>query len=141
MAALAFTPQPIPEPMVDLNTTPLIDVMLVLIIMLIITIPSQTHSVSLDLPTGPPLKNPPLLDRNKVVITEAGALLFNGRPVDRAELRALLDATGQLAQEPELQLQPAALAPYGAVDEVLVAVRQAHLNRVGFVGNENYARF
>lgn len=141
MTALAFTPQISAEPMSDLNTTPLIDVMLVLIIMLIITIPSQTHSVSLDLPTGKPPLSPPLRDKNKVVVTEGGALLFNGRPVDRSELRVLLDATAQLPQEPELQLQPAALAPYGAVDEVLVAIRQARLSRVGFVGNEQYARF
>ena len=126
--------------MIDINTTPLIDVMLVLIIMLIITIPAQTHSVSLELPTGKP-PNPPHADMNKLVVTEAGALLFNGMPVDRPQLRSLLDATAQLPQEPELQLQPAAMAPYGAVDEVLVDIRRAHLSRVDFVGNENYARF
>ncbi|GAA4013630.1 hypothetical protein GCM10022280_09920 [Sphingomonas swuensis] len=141
MAALALMPQSTPEPMVELNTTPLIDVMLVLIIMLIITIPVQTHSVSLDLPTGPPPPTQPDRTKNKIVVTEAGTLLFNGMSVSRPQLQSLLFATAQLPDEPELQLQPAALAPYGLVDELLVDIRKAQLTRVGFVGNESYARF
>jgi biopolymer transport protein ExbD len=139
MAVLA-SPAPAAEPMSELNTTPLIDVMLVLLIMLIITIPAQTHSVKLDLPNG----SPPVdlrQGRNKLVVTEAGALLFNGAAVTRPELQSLLLAAGQLPQEPELQLQPEAAAPYGVVDEVLVMTKKAGLKRLGFVGNEAYARF
>jgi biopolymer transport protein ExbD len=128
-------------PMMEMNTTPLIDVMLVLLVMLIITIPLQSHSVKLDLPNGvPPLAEPDPV-RNKVLVTASGALLFNGRQVDRAQLQRLLTASGQLPKEPELQLQPAATAPYGVVDEVLVMTRRAQLTRLGFVGNESYARF
>lgn len=140
MATLARPRQPLAaEPIADLNTTPLIDVMLVLLIIFIITIPAQTHSVKLDLPTGSPIT--PNALRNKLVVTEAGALLFNGTAVSRPELQSLLFAAGQLPQEPELQLQPEAHAPYGLVDEVLVLTKQAGLTRLGFVGNEAYARF
>ena len=128
-------------PMMEMNTTPLIDVMLVLLVMLIITIPLQSHSVKLDLPNGTPPTGQPNPIRNKVVISEGGALLFNGRTVDGRQLQALLFETGQLRPEPELQLQPAPGAPYGIVDEVLVMTRRAQLTRLGFVGNEAYARF
>jgi biopolymer transport protein ExbD len=128
-------------PMMELNTTPLIDVMLVLLVMLIVTIPLQSHAVKLDLPTGTPPRLAPDQMRNKVVVTQGGGLLFNGQAVTRSQLQALLDETGQAAVEPELQLQPAAGAPYGLVDEVLAMTRRAHLTRLGFVGNEAYARF
>jgi biopolymer transport protein ExbD len=128
-------------PMMEMNTTPLIDVMLVLLVMLIITIPLQTHAVKLDLPTGtPPTLQPDPL-KNKVVVTSAGGLLFNGQSVSRLQLQGLLDLTAQQAVEPELQLQPASDAPYGPVDEVLAMTRRAHLTRLGFVGNEAYASF
>jgi len=141
MVALAVPILPAAEPMEELNTTPLIDVMLVLLIMFIITIPPQTHAVELDLPNGPP---PPVRverDRNRLVITKAGGLLFNGTSVTGPQLQSLLFAAGELPQEPELQLQPAADAPYGIVDEVLTMTRKAQITRLGFVGNEAYARF
>ena len=141
MAAIALAASHTPEPMAELNTTPLIDVMLVLLIMIIITIPPQTHSVKLDLPSGPPSVTEVKRDKNKLVITAEGELLFNSRGVTRPELQALLIYAGQLPDEPELQLQPAATAPYGIVDEVLVMTKRAQLTRLGFVGNEAYARF
>ena len=127
------------EPILELNTTPLIDVMLVLIIMLIITIPPQSHAVKLDLPNGTTL-SPDLL-RNKVVVTESGRLLFNGTAVTAPQLTSLFERMAQLPVQPELQLQPAAMAPYGAVDEVLVRAKKADLTRLGFVGNEAYRQF
>jgi len=138
---LAFHPMAEPAPMIEMNTTPLIDVLLALLIMLMTTIPAQTHAVKIDLPNGaaPPVALDPL--KNKVVIDRLGGLSFNGLPVNRAQLQGLLDRTSQLPQEPELQLQPAATAPYAIVDEVLVMTRRAHLTRLGFVGNEAYARF
>ncbi len=128
------------EPMIDINTTPLIDVMLVLLIMLIITIPVQSHAVKLDLPVNQP--NPPqvILDpiKNQVVITPKGEILWNGSPVTKPQLRAYLDATQQMSPIPELHLQPESTARYVLVDEVLAITKQAHVQKMGFVGNEYY---
>src|SRR5918999_2631004 len=96
------------EPMMDINTTPLIDVMLVLLIMFIITIPIQTHAVKLDLPQNQPNQTPPPVDpiKNKVVITQPGAILWNGNPVNLVQLRQYLDVSQQYDPVPELHLQP-----------------------------------
>ncbi len=79
--------------------------------------------------------------RNKVVVTGTGGLLFNGAAVTAPELTTLFERMAQLPSQPELQLQPAPAAPYGAVDEVLVRAKRAELTRLGFVGNEAYQRF
>ena len=130
------------EPMMEINTTPLIDVMLVLIIMLIITIPIQTHAVKLDLPQN---SNQPqeVIDpvKNKVVITRAGAVLWNGAPVNMVQLRQYLDQTQQMDPTPELHLEPEPEARYELVDQVLVVTKQAKVEKMGFVGNEAYSRF
>jgi biopolymer transport protein ExbD len=138
---LAPTPLNDAAPITELNTTPLIDVMLVLLVMLIITIPLQSHAVKLDLPVGVKPQREVNAVKNKLVITDTGALLWNGQAVNRPHLQALLTAAGQLDPEPELQLQPAPAAPYGPVDQVLVMTRRAQLTRLGFVGNEAYERF
>ncbi len=131
------------EPMMDINTTPLIDVMLVLLIMFIITIPIQTHAVKLDLPQNTQNQTPPPVDpvKNKVVITAAGAVLWNGTPVNLQQLRQYLDVSQQMNPIPELHLQPEAEAPYGLVDEVLAVTKRARVEKMGFVGNEAYAVF
>jgi len=128
------------EPMMDINTTPLIDVMLVLLIMLIITIPIQTHAVKLDLPVNQPNQTPPPIDpiKNTVNINAQGQILWNGAPVSKPQLRAFLDATQQMNPVPELHLQPDATARYELVDEVLAITKQAHVQKMGFVGNEYY---
>ncbi len=128
------------EPMMDINTTPLIDVMLVLLIMLIITIPIQTHAVKLDLPVNQPNQPPPPIDpvKNIVVITHDGKILWNGNPVSQPQLRQYLDITQQMNPVPELHLQPEASARYVLVDEVLAVTKQAHVQKMGFVGNEYY---
>jgi len=128
------------EPMMDINTTPLIDVMLVLLIMLIITIPPQTHAVKLDLPQNQPNQTPPPVDpvKNKVVITTGGQILWNGAAVDKQQLRQYLDVTQQMNPVPELHLQPEPEARYELVDEVLAVTKQAKVTKMGFVGNENY---
>ena len=128
------------EPMLDINTTPLIDVMLVLLIMFIITIPVQTHAVKLDLPVNQPQNNPPPIDpvKNKVVITSDGKILWNGAPVTQPQLRSYLDVTQQMNPIPELHLQPDATARYELVDEVLAVTKKAHVQKMGFVGNEKY---
>jgi biopolymer transport protein ExbD len=129
------------EPMMEINTTPLIDVMLVLIIMLIITIPPQTHAVKLDLPQGEN-KDPQVVDpvKNKIVVTQAGAVLWNGAPVNLVQLRQYLDVSQQYQPIPELHLQPEPEARYDSVDEVLVVTKQANVSKMGFVGNEAYAK-
>ena len=130
------------EPMMEINTTPLIDVMLVLIIMLIITIPPQTHAVKLDLPQNNPNDVPPPIDpiKNKVVVTQAGQILWNGGQVDLVQLRQFLDATQQIDPVPELHLQPEAEARYELVDEVLAVTKKAKVEKMGFVGNEAYMK-
>jgi biopolymer transport protein ExbD len=128
------------EPMMDINTTPLIDVMLVLLIMLIITIPIQTHAVKLDLPVQQPNQTPPPIDpvKNKVVVTANNQILWNGNPVNQQQLRQYLDVTQQMNPVPELHLQPDATARYELVDEVLAVTKQAKVSKMGFVGNEYY---
>ena len=129
------------EPMMEINTTPLIDVMLVLLIMLIITIPPQTHAVKLDLPQGdpPPLTVDPV--KNKLVVTAANQTLWNGTQVSLPQLRTYLDVTQQMNPVPELHLQPEPNARYELVDEVLAVTKRAHVSKMGFVGNEQFSNF
>ena len=130
------------EPMMDINTTPLIDVMLVLLIMFIITIPVQTHAVKLDLPQNTDAPPPPVEPiKNKVVITAAGQVLWNGNPVNLVQLRQYLDVSQQMNPVPELHLQPEPNARYELVDQVLAVTKRAHVEKMGFVGNENYGTF
>ncbi len=131
------------EPMMDINTTPLIDVMLVLLIMFIITIPIQTHAVKLDLPVDSQTNTPPPIDpvKNKIVIDPAGTVLWNGTPVNEVQLRQYLDITQTLTPVPELHLQPHPEARYEVVDNVLAITKRANVEAMGFVGNEAYANF
>jgi biopolymer transport protein ExbD len=131
------------EPMMEINMTPLIDVMLVLLIMFIITIPIQTHAVKLDLPVDQPNSPPPPIDpvKNKVVITAAGQILWNGNPVSQDQLRTYLELSQQINPIPELHLQPEPEAKYVLVDEVLAITKRAHVEKMGFVGNEAYMNF
>jgi biopolymer transport protein ExbD len=129
------------EPMMDINTTPLIDVMLVLLIMFIITIPIQTHAVKLDLPQDQQNNEPPPIDpiKNKIVVTPQGQILWNGTPVDPVRLRQYLEITTTMTPVPELHLQPDPQARYEVVDEVLAITKRANVTAMGFVGNEAYA--
>ena len=130
------------EPMMEINTTPLIDVMLVLLIMIIMTIPIQTHAVKLDLPQSQN-QTPPPIDpvKNKVVVTPQGQVLWNGVPVTLTTLRQYLDLTTTMRPVPELHLQPDPQARYELVDEVLAVAKRARVTAMGFVGNEAYANF
>jgi biopolymer transport protein ExbD len=127
------------EPMIDMNVTPLIDVMLVLLIMFIITIPVQTHAVKLDLPQNTNTPPPPVLpEKNIVVVTAQGQILWNGSPVNQEQLRQYLEVTQQMNPIPELHLQPESTARYELVDQVLAVTKKAHVQKMGFVGNEYY---
>ncbi|PZU09656.1 biopolymer transporter ExbD [Sphingomonas sp.] len=131
------------EPMMDINTTPLIDVMLVLLIMFIITIPVQTHAVKLDLPQNQPNTPPPpiLPVKNRVTVDSAGKIYWNGSPIDLTVLRQYLDQTQQMNPIPELHLEPDPQARYEVVDEVLAVTKRANVTKMGFVGNERYAGY
>jgi biopolymer transport protein ExbD len=132
------------EPMMDINTTPLIDVMLVLLIMFIITIPIQTHAVKIDLPVDDPNnQTPPPVNpiRNKIVIEPNGTVMWNGAPVNDVMLRQYLDITTTMTPVPELHMQPNPEAKYDVVDRVLAITKRANVTAMGFVGNEAYGNF
>ena len=129
-------------PMSEMNTTPLIDVMLVLLIMFIITIPIQTHAVKIDLPqNAPPTDSVVDPVKNKVAIDAGGVITWNGAPIDLLTLRQYLQQSLRLPVEPELQFQPNAQTRYVVVDEVLAEIKRAGVTKLGFVGNEQYGNF
>ena len=127
------------EPMMDMNTTPLIDVLLVLLIMFIITIPIQSHAVKVDLPQpdNRPRENVDPV-KNKIAINAQGQTFWNGTPVDEVTLTQYLDQTVAMNPQPELHFQPDATARYEVVDGVLAIVKRANVTKLGFVGNEQY---
>jgi biopolymer transport protein ExbD len=131
------------QPMMEMNTTPLIDVMLVLLIMLMITIPPVTHAVDIDLPVAtnepPDVPIDPVV--NKVVIMETAEIQWNGTPVTLDQVSGFLAQTKAMNPEPELQFQPAPNAPYDVVDKTLVVIKKSKVSKFGFVGNENYQVF
>lgn len=131
------------SPMMEMNTTPLIDVMLVLLIMFIITIPVATHSVDIDLPSPAPANNipPPDMVKNKVVLTPANQILWNGNPVSDGQLVSLLQQTLTYSVEPELQFQPDPQASYDLSARVLNIIKGSKVTKFGFVGNEQFATF
>lgn len=129
------------RPMSDLNTTPLIDVLLVLLIMFILTIPVQTHQLAVDLPSTAENSIPIHAVRNRVTIDGAGNIAWNGNAVDRSTLRDLAARSARLSARPLLEFKPDADAPYGIVDAVMADIRRAGVTGFGFVGNEAYQRF
>jgi biopolymer transport protein ExbD len=126
---------------VDINTTPLIDVMLVLLIMLIITIPIQTHAVKLNMPVGTP---PPPLVPPEVVTIEVdfdGTLIWNGRVLpDRQELEARLRAAAEMPDQPEIHLRPNKLVKYESVAMVMASAQRLGMKKIGLIGNEQFMR-
>ncbi len=130
------------SPMGEMNTTPLIDVMLVLLIMFIITIPPVNHAVKVDLPsTGKPQPKGPDPVINKIVILPNSNILWNGQPISLDQMSDFLKQTKAMTPEPELQFQPAATARYDIVDFTLARIKGADVEKFGFVGNEQYAEF
>jgi biopolymer transport protein ExbD len=128
-----------PEVMIEMNTTPLIDVMLVLLVMLIITIPIQLHSVNMNMPTGNP--PPPLIQPEvaKIDIDENSVVYWNGVAVpDRTEFEAKMSAAAALATQPEIHIRPNKLAKYDVVAYVLTASQRVGLTKIGIVGHEQF---
>ena len=127
--------------MVDINTTPLIDVMLVLIIMLIITIPVQLHTVNLNMPAG----NPPPPTKEPVVVTIDidfdGTILWNGEALPTREaLQAKLVQAAAQADQPEVHVRPNKLVEYKFVAEVLAESQRLGVSKLGMVGNEQFVK-
>jgi biopolymer transport protein ExbD len=130
------------SPMMEMNTTPLIDVMLVLLIMFIITIPVATHSVDIDLPV-PSDAPAPAVDpiKNKIVLTPEGVILWNGGAINQGQLVANLQQSLTMAVEPELQFEPDSQASYDLSAKVLNIIKASGVTKFGFVGNEKYRAF
>ncbi len=130
-----------PEVMMDMNTTPLIDVMLVLIIMLIITIPVQLHSVNLSMPAGnppPPTKEPVVV---MIDVDFDGTVLWNGEALtDRNVLEARLSQAASLADQPEVHLRPNKLVEYKSVAAVMASAQRLGITKLGIVGNEQFVK-
>ena len=131
------------EPMIDMNMTPLIDVLLVLLIMFIITIPVATHSVDIDLPQGDSPPSNVEIDpiKNKLVLTATDQILWNGETINQPQLVQLLQDSAAMAVEPELQFEPEALASYDLSAKVLQIIKASGVTKFGFVGNEKYRQF
>jgi len=132
------------SPMMEMNTTPLIDVMLVLLIMFIITIPVATHSVDIDLPVPNPNDPPPPPVKptvNKVTLTRDGLVMWNGATITGGQLVQNLQTTRGMSPEPELQFQPDSEASYDLSAKVLSYIKSSKVTKFGFVGNEAFSEF
>lgn len=130
-----------PDVMVDINTTPLIDVMLVLLIMLIITIPIQLHSVNLNMPVGnpPPPPKPPVVIN--VDVDFDGSIYWNGVAVaDRPTLENYLKQVAAQDDQPEVHLRPNKIAMYRYVAEVMASAQRIGVTKIGLVGNEQFTK-
>lgn len=128
-----------PEVMVDINTTPLIDVMLVLLIMLIITIPIQTHAVKLNMPVGnpPPPAKPPVVVQ--IDIDFDGTVLWDGNVIpNRQTLETRLQQIASEPDQPEVHLRPNKLVTYNSVAMVLASAQRLGVTKIGLVGNEQF---
>ena len=131
------------SPMMEMNMTPLIDVLLVLLIVFIMSIPVATHAVNIDLPAPSPLDNPRPVDpvKNKIVLTASNQILWNGTPISDSELVTNLQTSLTYSVEPELQFEPEPNASYDLSAKVLNIIKISGVTKFGFVGNEKYRVF
>jgi biopolymer transport protein ExbD len=128
------------EVMVDINTTPLIDVMLVLLIMFIITIPIQTHAVKLNMPTPSNVQPTKLPDIQRIDVDFDGTISVNGTGMSKDELDAKLAEWGRmvLADQPEVHLRPNKLVAYKFVAAIMASAQRQGVSKIGMVGNEQF---
>ena len=127
------------EPMIEMNMTPLIDVMLVLITLLIITLPVQTHAVKLDMPSTTNVK--PAIFKPEIVnlgVDFDGTILWNGSPIDRATLDSYFQDASLKDPQPEIHLNPNKLAKYDIVAKVLADAQRLGVKKIGFTGLDQY---
>jgi len=129
-----------PEVMMDINTTPLIDVMLVLLVMLIITIPIQLHSVNMDMPVGTPPSNQVKPEKIQIDIDEKGVVYWQGLPVNAAELEQAMVKVGQQAVQPEVHIRPNKNAQYAIFANVISNARRKGLTKIAVIGSEQFVQ-
>lgn len=126
-----------PELMMEINTTPLIDVMLVLLVMLIITIPIQLHAVNLEMPVGaPPI--PQKIEKIQIDIDAASLLYWNGAAVSASELEQKMHAIAQTAMQPEVHIRPHKDARYAVFANVLSGTKRHGLTKIAVIGAEQF---
>jgi biopolymer transport protein ExbD len=127
------------EPMMDINTTPLIDVMLVLLIMFIITLPVMTHAVKLDMPQAKNQPPPPVVvEPIQLEIDWDGTIIWNGTPVQLSALEGYFRVEAAKNPQPEVHVRPNRRAPYDTVAKALALAQRNGMQRIGFVGNEQF---
>jgi biopolymer transport protein ExbD len=127
------------EPMMDINTTPLIDVMLVLLIMFIITLPVMTHAVKLDMPQSKNVPPPPVVvEPIQLEVDWDGTLIWNGTPVQLSALEGYFRVEAAKNPQPEVHVRPNRRANYDTVAKVLALAQRNGMQRIGFVGNEQF---
>lgn len=124
------------QPIAEINTTPLVDVRLVLLIMFVLIVPVTSHKVPLDLPAPGAA---PLPERHRLNLDAAGRLFWDGRPVGGSELTARLRAAAASPAEPLIEINADPETRYERFDETLAAVRRAGVERIGFVGQDRFA--
>lgn len=129
------------EPMGEINTTPLIDVMLVLLIVFVMAIPLSPDSLDVDLPVPGQVTKHPHPVSNQLVIETAGGLRWNGQSIDDRELAGMLAQVRAMTPQPEVRFQPEPNASYDRAARVLLIVKQSRISNFGFVDNEKYAQF
>jgi biopolymer transport protein ExbD len=127
------------EPMIEMNMTPLIDVMLVLLIMFIITIPIQTHAVKMNMPVGPSAPPPAPPEIVRIDVDFDGTIGWNGVIVaDRNELEVKLATIAAQADQPEVHLRPNKLVTYKVVAMILASAQRLGVTKIGIIGNEQF---
>jgi biopolymer transport protein ExbD len=129
-----------PEVMMDINTTPLIDVMLVLLVMLIITIPIQLHSVTLEMPVGAPPTNLIKPEKIQIDIDEKSTVYWQGLPVNAAELDEKMKMVAVLNPQPEVHIRPNKTSSYAVFANVLSSSRRIGLNKIAVIGAEQFVQ-
>ena len=126
------------EPMMEINTTPLIDVMLVLLIMFIITLPVMTHAVKLDMPQAKNTPPPVVVEPIQLEIDWDGTIIWNGTPVQLSALEGYFRVEAAKNPQPEVHVRPNRRAPYDTVAKALALAQRNGMQRIGFVGNEQF---
>ena len=142
MIRAASTPATFGPPLGEMNTTPLIDVMLVLLVMFILAVPAAVNQVPIDLPVPSTIDtHPELLRQNDLTVAANGQLGWNGAPLGEAELFAVLQRAARTSPESLVRFRPAGAAPYGSSARILRLIKLVGITNFAFIGNEQYAAF
>ena len=129
-----------PEVLMEINTTPLIDVMLVLLVMLIITIPIQLHSVNLEMPVGTPPVNNIKPEKIQIDIDDQSVVYWQGLPVNAQELELKMTTLAQAPVQPEVHVRPNKAASYAVFANVLSSTKRLGLNKIAVIGSEQFVK-